>query len=1101
METEKKKKIDIKKIIALCFFGLAIVFSAIFGTKVAINYNLSNYLDDSTETKIALKINDEEFDPTGNIQVMVKNVDQEKAEEIYYTLKDIDNVTNVNFDKYDTNYFKDNTALYVVLVNGDDYSDNAKAVVADIKVALASYGEVEYAGTAVEKQNLQTTITNEMVYIMLVAVCLVAGILLLTSESWIEPIILLASCGVAILINRGTNVFFGNISYITNSISAILQLALSIDYSIVLLHEYREKKKTCTNNDEAMKQAIKAVIRPISASSLTTIAGLLALLFMSFHIGFDIGIVLMKGIVISVITSLTLLPVLILLFDKLLTKTKKKVICPSGKVFADFAVKGNKVVVPLALVLICTCGYLQTKTPYTFSDTKSSNSAIVDTFGENNAVVVLYKNQDNASEKETKLIEKINAYKKTNGEGVLSSYTSYGNTVEEEYDLKTISQKIEMDESEASLLMSMYHLYEYPDQLKLSFSDFVDYTHSLMEKDEDAKELMDDDIKDTLNTIVKVDNIMNSDWSAEEFYTEISSFEGTDVTLFSVKQMYGLYFYDEEEKAPFETMLNFMLVCSQTEEMKSSFDTNTIAQLQTLSSGISTFNAQMDQELTKTQLKGYMYSNYGVLLSDTQLDQIYAGYYASIGEESKDSIPFLPLMKFLVSSGTITDQSAIATIAQYDALYGAIHSSYDYESFIPALKQIAYGLSGTLPEVNVSNEQVQQIYIAYSREIGGEEYSKINGKTFVNFIVTESKENEVINAQLSSNSKDKLSDMLVINKYLENETEYSYKGMYTVLNSLKKEIKSTSVSSNIDEAKVSGPYVKYLNEKSEGNFSSIRACDLLNFVKKNMDSNTLLSSKIDDAKRNKINEADGDIARANALLKGDNYSRMLLSLNLSNGGDETTDFVKYLETEVKSIFGDDAHITGEIVSTYDLQQSFAHDNLFITIFTIISIFVIVLLTFKSLSLPTLLVTIIQGAVFITMSTQILSSGVFFMSYIIVTCILMGATIDYGILMSNNYIENRRSMDKKESLQKAVQAAMPTIFTSGLILVVCGFVISIISSQSSISTVGLLIGIGGICAVAMILLLLPATLYLLDGFVMKLTMKKKLTLPWKKKKEN
>ena len=121
-----------------------------------------------------------------------------------------------------------------------------------------------------------------------------------------------------------------------------------------------------------------------------------------------------------------------------------------------------------------------------------------------------------------------------------------------------------------------------------------------------------------------------------------------------------------------------------------------------------------------------------------------------------------------------------------------------------------------------------------------------------------------------------------------------------------------------------------------------------------------------------------------------------------------------------------------------------------------------------------------------------------MSYIIVTCILMGATIDYGILLSNSYIENRATFDKKESLERAMESAMPTIFTSGLILILCGFVISIISTQSSISTVGLLIGIGGICSVSMILLALPSLLYLLDGFVLKLTMKKKLTLPWKKK---
>ncbi len=1098
MKTKTTKKFSLKKILISCFFGLALVFSVIFGVKVAINYNLSDYLDDSTETKIALRINNEEFGPTGNIQVMVKNVDEEKAEEIYYVLEGIDNVVNVNFDKFDTNYYVDNNALYVVLVNGDDYSENAKAVVENIKTALATYGEVEYGGTAVEKQNLQASITNEMVYIMLVAICLVGGVLLLTSESWIEPIILLITCGVAILINRGTNIFFGNISYITNSISAILQLALSIDYSIVLLHEYREKKKSLSDNDKAMKESIKAVIKPISASSLTTIAGLLALLFMSFHIGFDIGIVLMKGIVISVITSLTLLPVLILLCDKLMVKTKKKIICPSGKPFANFAIKWNKAIVPVAIALIGTCGYLQTKTVYSFSDSNAGNSSIKEAFGENNSVVVLYKNQDNASVKETQLIEKINEYTTTDGTNVLSNYTAYSNTVEEEYDLKTISQKMNMDESQSSLIMSMYHLYQNPNQVSLTFSDYVHYTNTLMNEDDDVMEYMDENLKNVIETIVGIDEFIDLDLSCDEFYQWISSFDGAEeFSMFSIQQMYGLYFYDEEFKADFQTMLDFMILCSQSDDMGSSFDENVLAQLKSLSSGITSFNAQMDQEMTKLQLKGYLYSNYGVLLGDDQLNQIFAGYYLSIGEEMQDTIPFLPLMKYLAANGVITDENALTTIKNYSALYNSIHSSYDYESFIPALESIASALSGNTVEVDVSNKIIQQIYIAYRRNADKQEYSKINCETFLNYILTVSEDNEVINAQLPIGAKERISDVLLISDCLHDVTKYNYIDMHAILENLQNSVHSISATAKIDLAKVSGPYVKYYEKMNAGILQPIRACDLLEFIKGNMDSNVLISSKIDDAKKKKIDEADASVKKAGTLLKGDDYSRMLLSLNLPNGGQETTNFVKYLETEVKNIFGEDAHVTGEIISTYDLQKSFDYDNLFITIFTIISIFVIVMLTFRSFSLPVLLVAIIQGAIFITISTQIFSSGVFFMSYIIVTCILMGATIDYGILMSSSYVENRKTMDKKEAITASVQSSMPTIFTSGLILIICGFVISLISSQSSISTVGLLIGIGGVSSVAVILFVLPAALYLLDKFVMKFTMKNKPSWPKKK----
>lgn len=279
---------------------------------------------------------------------------------------------------------------------------------------------IEYGGTAVEKKDLQDAITGEMVYILAISLCLVVAILLITSESWLEPFILLAASGVAVLLNRETNVMFGEISYITNSIAAILQLALSIDYSIVLLHAYRRQKETTTDTGAAMKAAILSVIKPVSASALTTIAGLLAFLFMSFRIGFDIGIVLMKGIVISAITSLTLLPALVLL-DTPIRKAKKKAFVPKGKAFCKTAYKAGKFIVPVALALVVLCGVLQTGNRYIFTDTKVGNRAIVDTFGKNNAVVAVYKNTDDTYANEQQLAQALKAHTTADGTPVLAS--------------------------------------------------------------------------------------------------------------------------------------------------------------------------------------------------------------------------------------------------------------------------------------------------------------------------------------------------------------------------------------------------------------------------------------------------------------------------------------------------------------------------------------------------------------------------------------------------------------------------------------------------------------------------------------------------------
>ena len=145
-----------------------------------------------------------------------------------------------------------------------------------------------------------------------------------------------------------------------------------------------------------------------------------------------------------------------------------------------------------------------------------------------------------------------------------------------------------------------------------------------------------------------------------------------------------------------------------------------------------------------------------------------------------------------------------------------------------------------------------------------------------------------------------------------------------------------------------------------------------------------------------------------------------------------------------------------------------------------------MIVFGSLSLPVLLVAIIQGAIWMSMSLSLITGPMFFMSYIIATCILMGSTIDYGILMSTNYLNYRETMDKKEALHKAVASAMPTVFTSGLILTICGFVVGLVASMTSISTVGFLLGKGTLVSMLVITLVLPSILYFLDGFIRLLT---------------
>ena len=1094
MAAQRAEK-TVNKWLIIAIFIAAAILSVIAMKNERINYNLADYLDSGTQTKIALDIIDDEFGAAGSMQVMAKNVSADTAESICKKIEEVDNVLNVSFDKYDEAYYKDGSALFIVIIDGDDYSDNAKQVTADIKSALSSYDGIEYGGAAIEKQSLQESITSEIVYILAISLCLVVAILLITSESWLEPFVLLAASGVSVLINRGTNVFFGEISYITNSIAAILQLALSIDYSIVLLHTYRREKEKSANNDAAMYSAIKSVIKPVSASALTTIAGLLALLFMSFRIGFDIGSVLMKGIVISAVTSVTLLPALVLLLDKPMKKLRKKAFVPKGKAFCKISFKAGKAIVPIALALAVVCGILQSGNSFIFTDTKAGNTAISDIFGNNNSVALVYKNTKDNFNNEKRLTDSAGAYKTADGKSVLTNYTAYTNTVRELYDVEKAAQKLELSKGDAELLFTMYNLYSSPADVKMTFDEFVEFSYDLINTDNDAKEFIDDDTSKTLEAVKVISDVASDELTAGELHEKLTGSDALDMEIdpFLIKQIYGMYFYDEAEEktVDFKTMLDFIIKSSSDENTSGTFDEKTAGQLEALSAGIAQFDGQMEMNMDKTALKAWFYQTCGKMLPDAQLTRIFQEYFAEEGEAENETAPFLPLMSFLAENGQLPEKAA-AEIGGYASLYETIDSDYGYEQFLPALSKAVSALSESSVDIDVTDETIQQVYIMYFYENGTMPDGKTSGKSFAEYVLSEDESNTAVHERLTDENRGRLADMLTVSRYCTSAARLTYKNAYETFSKLRSEINSNMTASALDENKIAGVYIKYAVNNGKALTKPVMACELLDFVSEKMDTNLLMEQRMSAGNREKVDEAQADMEKANELFFGKNYSRMLLSVDLPNESEDTSEFVAFLSDKVKSIFGEDAYITGEIVTVCDLEDAFGHDNTFITVFTLVSIFVIIMLIFRSLSMPLILVAVIQEAIFIAMSTQLHGNGIFFMSYIVATCILMGATIDYGILMSSNYAAYRAAHNKAESLEMSVEVAMPTVFTSGLILTVCGFVIHFISSQNSISTVGLLLGIGTLCSAVMVTVVLPSVLYLLDGFVLKLSLKKKVS---------
>ncbi len=1095
-----------KKYIVIILFLIASVFAVIFMGRVAINYNISDYLDDRTETKISLNIIESEFGSTADVQVMIENIGVDEAKSVKDTLKGIENVLTVNFDESNPDYYKDGKALFVALVDGDEYSEQANAVVEDIRTALEENfaGNVHYGGAIMEKANLRKSIETEIPFVLGIALCLVVAIMLLTSKSWIEPFLLLFASGVAVLINMGTNVLFGEISYITNAVAAILQLALSVDYSIVLLHSYRKLKEKESDKHIAMYKAVKEVLKPVSASALTTMAGLFALLFMSMKIGFDIGTVLMKGIVISAIVSLTLLPAILLVFEKPLKRTKKTDIELNGEVFCEKSVKWGRSIVSIALAIVIVCGVLQFGNTYLFTDSNKTNSAINDVFGRNNSVVVVYENTENNHENEKALIEKLNAYQISDGQKALKGYTAYSNTVREPYDVNLAVRKLQIPKSDVELLFTMYHLYQDSQLLRLKPIDFFKSADEIIARDADAAGFADEGLSNTIRMMLVIDEIMNGEHTAEEFHTLASTgvMEGTGISLFAVEQMYGLYAYDSipDKTIQFSSMVEFVNETAHKPEFSDMVDGETLEMLSAFADGVKQLKELAEKPLTVTEFRQYAKELADVEISEIEAKMIFALYFGLQGQGMQETIPLLKLITFFAEQGWVADAETVALIQFANELYEKVTANYSYEEFLPALIDGAEDvmefadISGVEFDIDAEDpaiqQLIQQVYIMYFNENGMVPETRILGREFVEFIKSTAETNVVVGSQVSEDVKVKLEDMCVVDEFLSDTNLYDFKEMTAKIAQLQNNIQSVSISGSIAEDKVSGVYIKHAVGNGNAFTEAIEAKDILNFVLQNVDSNEFLSAKMSEDKRAKLLEAQASISSATDLFISENYSRMILSINLESESAESSAFVAYLLGSVKEVFGDGAHIAGEMVSTYDLQNTFDGDNMLITIFTIISIFVIVMLIFRSLSLPIILVAIIQGSIWIAMSTSLLTGSMFFMSYIMATCILMGATIDYGILMATTYVRSREELSKKDSLYKAVGTALPTVFTSGLILTICGFVIGVISSQNAIATVGILLGKGTLVSIVMIMLVLPAVLFLLDGFVLKFTLKSK-----------
>ena len=723
----------------LVLFLAACAFCVVSRNWVKVNDDLTAFLPEETETRQGLELMEREFTTYATADVMVANITLRQARELCASMEEIEQVRSVDFDESEKHYTSA-SALFHITFDGEENDESSVEGLRLVRERLARYDV--YIKSEVGNP-LKAIINQEMLIVDLIAFVIIILVLLLTSKTYGEIPVLLLTFGAAALLNMGTNYLMGEISFVTDSIAIVLQLALGIDYAIILFHRYMEEHEKAAPREAAIKALSKA-IPEISASSLTTVAGLLALCFMQYRLGYDMGTVLIKAILLSLCSVFLLMPGLLVIFSGLIDKTHHKNFVPKISFLGRFAYATRFVVPVLFLAVFVLAGVFSNKVNYVYSQYSVSS---------------IRQNQEQLAKKR---IEEL-----------------FGST----------------------------------NQMAL-----------LVPAGEDDKELA---MIRELEELRRVESV-----------TGLASIEAKD----------GYTLTDRLTPRAFAELLG------------------------------------LDNEVARA-----LYSSYAMNRSD----------------------------------------------------YGQIVT-------------------------NLSNYEVSLI------------------------------------------------DMF-----------------------------------------------DYLLERRED-------------VTLNLDQET----------EEKLDDLEEQLKAGKKQLRSENWSRIVLELDLPEEGAESFSYLEIL-SGIAARYYPEFHLVGTTTSCADLSHSFEHDNLLISLLTVLFVIAVLLLTFKSVGLPLLLILIIQGSIFCNFSVPYLrGDNLFFLTYLIISAIQMGANIDYAIVISSRYMELKQVEPLRDAMIDTLNFAFPTIITSGTMLASAGVAIGLVTSNETISAIGVYLGMGTGISILLVMCVLPQILLLGDFIIQK-----------------
>ena len=880
-----------KRIILLIAFIIIAGFCGFLIPKVGINRDMTKYLPDDSSMKIGMDLMDEEFADAANdytIRVMFKGLGNAEKTDLKGRLGSIANVDTVDYEPDNSEYNKDDYTKYVLHTKYE--YDSAE------EMAIEHTLETNFSQNEMKFKNDKIVTPDLPLGIAILAVSMLTVILIIMSASWLEPFLFLFTIGIAVVINLGTNIFLGTISDKTFSVAAVLQLGLSMDYSIILISRFRQELKTTNDRKQAMKNAIQGAFSSISSSSFTTVVGLLALVFMRFKIGPDMGIVLAKGVFLSVVCVLFILPGLILMFANGIEKTSK----PSPNIpTGGLAKLCNKIRIPLTIFFIALfigAYFIQKQTVIAYS--MGTEDPIADIFPTTGTVVLLYDNNDD--EKITEIAAELE--KQT----CVKSAVNYSNTIGKQH---TASEMVEAIESLSQSMGSG----------------------------------------------------MTGGFTPDE-------------SIFNV-----LYYKYHGQKTDTLTAGEFMQFIS-------------------------------DDVLTNETFKSYI---------------------------SDDMTEYKDMLEKLSDKETLT---TLMTSQEISGLFG------------------------------IDPSQCDQLFMFYSMLNPGTGTNTLSAVEFINFLSDVILSNPAMSGNIPEENRQQLTSLSKIINAVVSDSDYTPKEMAELF---------SGMTDALNENTVELMYLYHDASSSSGSSLTMSIEQLMNYLNDTIINDETFAPLLGDDAIADIKQNAESLKDGKKQLVGEHHSRLILSVTIPEEGPETNTFYKLINELCNNLSGR-YYLIGSSAMNYEMSQTFGNEQLLITLLTAIAIFIVVLITFRSIAVPIILVFLVQCGVYITVSIiGFQGYSIYFLALLIVQCILMGSTIDYGILFSNYYRDARKTLNRADALKSAYSGSMHTILTSGLVIMTVTGILGYCFGEPTVEQICRTISIGAACTILLIIFILPGILACLD----------------------